>query len=60
MILQILIKIQEEEKKLTDININLLDEFDFRSIYQSEADEAVSIEQICFPPNEACSPCIWR
>ncbi len=41
---------------MTDININLLDEFDFRSIYQSEADEAVSIEQICFPPNEACSP----
>ena len=29
--------------------------FEFRSIRQEEADEAVRIEQICFPPNEACS-----
>lgn len=29
--------------------------FEFRSIKQEEADEAVRIEQICFPPNEACS-----
>ena len=29
--------------------------FEFRSIRQDEADEAVRIEQICFPPNEACA-----
>ena len=28
---------------------------EYRSIKKEEADEAVSIEQICFPPNEACS-----
>ena len=29
--------------------------FDFRSIHQDEADRAVMIEHICFPPHEACS-----
>lgn len=29
--------------------------FAFRDIRPEEADEAVEIEQICFPPNEACS-----
>ena len=29
--------------------------FEFRSIRPDEADEAVRIEQICFPPNEACA-----
>lgn len=29
--------------------------FDFRNILPEEADQAVAIEQICFPPNEACS-----
>jgi len=29
--------------------------FEFRSIYADEADQAVLIEQICFPPHEACS-----
>ncbi len=28
--------------------------FEFRTIRQDEADEAVEIETICFPPNEAC------
>lgn len=28
---------------------------EFREIKQEEADQAVAIEQICFPPNEACS-----
>lgn len=27
----------------------------FRNIYPNETDQAVTIEQICFPPNEACS-----
>ncbi|MGN0342726.1 MAG: GNAT family N-acetyltransferase [Roseburia sp.] len=29
--------------------------YEFRSIKPEEADQAVAIEQICFPPNEACS-----
>lgn len=29
--------------------------YEFRSIRQEEAEQAVAIEQICFPPNEACS-----
>lgn len=29
--------------------------FTFRSIREDEADQAAAIEQICFPPNEACS-----
>lgn len=29
--------------------------YEFRSIRQEEAEQAVVIEQICFPPNEACS-----
>ncbi len=33
----------------------ITDNFEFRSIRQDEADQAVAIEQICFPPHEACS-----
>lgn len=33
----------------------LSERFEFRSIYKNEADQAADIEQICFPPNEACS-----
>jgi ribosomal protein S18 acetylase RimI-like enzyme len=33
----------------------LLEKYEFRSIRQEEADQAAAIEQICFPPNEACS-----
>jgi len=33
----------------------LTERFEFRDIRQEEADEAVQIEQICFPPHEACS-----
>lgn len=35
--------------------MNQLDQFEFRSIKQEEAGQAARIEQICFPPNEACS-----
>ena len=31
------------------------EKFIFRSILPEEVDQAVLIEQICFPPNEACS-----
>lgn len=33
----------------------LTQRFGFRNIHPDEADQAVLIEQICFPPNEACS-----
>lgn len=33
----------------------LTERFEFRSIHPEEADQAVAIEQICFPPHEACS-----
>ena len=36
-------------------NPNLTERFEFRSIRKSETEQAVLIEQICFPPNEACS-----
>ena len=29
--------------------------YEFRNILPEEADQAIEIEQICFPPNEACS-----
>ena len=34
---------------------SLFERFEFRVIHPEEADEAAEIEQICFPPNEACS-----
>ena len=34
----------------------MTDKFEFRDIHQEEIEQAVEIEQICFPPNEACSP----
>lgn len=33
----------------------LAERFEFRSILPEETDQAVTIEHICFPPNEACS-----
>ena len=34
---------------------NLYERFEFRYIRQEEGDQAARIEQICFPPNEACT-----
>ena len=34
---------------------DILNKYEFRTINQDEANQAVRIEQICFPPNEACS-----
>ena len=41
----------------SQINVNnrIADRYEFRDIYQEEADQAVAIEHICFPPHEACS-----
>lgn len=41
------------DKNLADKDI--LERFEFRNIEQSETEQAIVIEQICFPPNEACS-----
>ena len=37
-------------------NNNLMNQFEFRSIHPEEVEQAINIEQICFPPNEVCSP----
>lgn len=34
----------------------IMEQFEFRTIRSDETNQAISIEQICFPPNEACSP----
>ena len=55
--------LSEEGKKaarslLEEYNIadkDILEKFEFRNIKQDEAGQAVAIEQVCFPPNEACS-----
>ncbi|MDD6573153.1 MAG: GNAT family N-acetyltransferase [Thermoflexaceae bacterium] len=39
---------------------NLNERFIFRNILPEEADQAVLIEQICFPPNEACSEAMMK
>lgn len=36
-------------------NKDLNEKFEFRDILPGEDDQAVRIEEICFPPNEACS-----
>lgn len=35
--------------------MNLLEKYEFRNIKVEETIQTVQIEQICFPPNEACS-----
>lgn len=35
--------------------LDLTKKFEFRDIRANETEQAVVIEQICFPPNEACS-----
>lgn len=37
-----------------------MDKFVFRTIRQEEAEQAVLIETICFPPNEACTEGMMR
>lgn len=37
-----------------------MDGFEFRDIRPEETEEAIAIEQICFPPHEACSPKAMR
>ena len=35
--------------------MDFTDRFEFRNILPEETSQAIEIEQICFPPNEACS-----
>lgn len=37
------------------IGEHILEKFEFRIIKQNEMKQAIAIEQICFPSNEACS-----
>ena len=39
---------------------SVIQKFEFRNIRSEETDQAVMIEQICFPPNEACSEAHMR
>lgn len=36
--------------------VNLHEKYEFREIRMEEVEQAIQIEQICFPPHEACSP----
>lgn len=42
-------------KNSTIADKGVLEKFEFRYIKHSEVEQAIAIEQICFPPNEACS-----
>lgn len=42
-------------KEVLDMAVTSITKFEFRNIRQDEAGQAVAIEQVCFPPNEACS-----
>lgn len=46
---------KELKKQDVTLSMKLTEQFEFRSILPEEADQAVIIEQICFPPHEACS-----
>jgi ribosomal protein S18 acetylase RimI-like enzyme len=50
-----MLKATIDEKLKRRINMNINEKYEFRSIKPTEADQAATIEQICFPPNEACS-----
>lgn len=38
-----------------DVDGELSEKFEFRNVERSETGQAAAIEQVCFPPNEACS-----
>ena len=52
-------KLRKQDEKRCGYNNtgdrNISERFEFRNIRPEEAEQAVAIEQICFPPNEACS-----
>ena len=46
---------EQTMKKEGNTMTSIEERFEFRNIRPEEADQAAQIEQICFPPNEACS-----
>ncbi len=40
---------------MKEMNQQAEEKFEFRNIQPYEVEQAIAIEQICFPPNEACS-----
>ncbi len=46
---------REEQKKYNMINQELHEKFEFRNIREEETEQAIYIENVCFPPNEACT-----
>lgn len=48
-------KKKKDEKMNNFMNETLMKKYEFRNIRPEEADQAVQMEKICFPPNEACS-----
>jgi ribosomal protein S18 acetylase RimI-like enzyme len=42
-------------RRLEEARKVIFEKYEFRSIEPEEADQAAAIEQICFPPHEACS-----
>ncbi len=42
-------------EKISSRNKEINKRFEFRTVLPNEADTVAKIEQICFPPNEACS-----
>lgn len=53
-------KAQELLKEYGLADKGLYERFEFRNILPTEAEQAVDIEQICFPPNEACSESMMK
>ncbi len=47
-------------EKYDTIDREIEQRFQFRNILPGEADQAAGIEEICFPPNEACSEKMMR
>lgn len=47
-----------EEYHLADTDI--MERFEFRNVRPDETDQVIGIEQVCFLPNEACSPTAMR
>jgi Acetyltransferases len=55
--------IQEAQKLLREYGLcdkALNERYEFRDILPTEAGQAAEIEQICFPPNEACTEAMMR
>ena len=47
--------VNNNERIMEQSNKALLEKYEFRNIRRDEIEQAVKIEAICFPPNEACS-----